>query len=262
MMLQASSFSREPQGSAAIALACGSRLNGRLLIAALTVGMAWLTAAFADEPKSGDSEPPRLKKKERPADAPADEPKLRPKEGEKPDPQPLQPEEDPKETLNRLNKNLRATEDRLARKDAGDTTRQLQRDILKDLDSLIKESQKPPPAGGSSSQSNSRSSSSRSQRNQQAGSRSQSQRSGSGQNPRPDAPGTAKATQGGKGTGGASAKDPSKLTDLYKDIWGHLPEAMRMEMDTFAREKFMPRYQELLKQYYATLAEKGRRQER
>jgi hypothetical protein len=31
---------------------------------------------------------------------------------------------------------------------------------------------------------------------------------------------------------------------------------MRQEVDQYYREQFMPRYQDLLKQYYATIAEK------
>jgi hypothetical protein len=46
-----------------------------------------------------------------------------------------------------------------------------------------------------------------------------------------------------------------KLADLYKDVWGHLPDRLRQEMDLYYREKFMPRYSELLRQYYAALAE-------
>ena len=30
-------------------------------------------------------------------------------------------------------------------------------------------------------------------------------------------------------------------------------------MDTYARERFMPRYEELLRQYYRTLSEQGRK---
>src|SRR5262245_1904119 len=46
-----------------------------------------------------------------------------------------------------------------------------------------------------------------------------------------------------------------KLADLYKDLWGQLPDRLRQEMDLYYREKFMPRYSELLRQYYAALAE-------
>jgi hypothetical protein len=65
-------------------------------------------------------------------------------------------------------------------------------------------------------------------------------------------------TNAGQGMGGRSAEEQRKLADLYKDVWGHLPETVRQQMDAYAREQFHPKYQELLKQYYATLAEKGR----
>ena len=51
----------------------------------------------------------------------------------------------------------------------------------------------------------------------------------------------------------------NKIADLYKDVWGHLPETLRQEMDQYSREQFMAKYNDLLKQYYATIAEKGRR---
>lgn len=50
-----------------------------------------------------------------------------------------------------------------------------------------------------------------------------------------------------------------KMADLYKDVWGHLPDRMRQEMDLYYREQFMPRYGELLRQYYAALAEQRKK---
>jgi hypothetical protein len=32
-------------------------------------------------------------------------------------------------------------------------------------------------------------------------------------------------------------------------------------MDQYSHERFMPKYEELLKQYYATIAEKGKRKD-
>ena len=48
---------------------------------------------------------------------------------------------------------------------------------------------------------------------------------------------------------------PDRMSDVYKDLWGHLPDRLRQEMDLYYREKFMPRYSELLRRYYAALAE-------
>ena len=60
--------------------------------------------------------------------------------------------------------------------------------------------------------------------------------------------------------GKASPKrENDKLADLYKDVWGHLPERLRQEMDLYYREQFMPRYSELLRRYYAALAEQKKK---
>jgi hypothetical protein len=50
-----------------------------------------------------------------------------------------------------------------------------------------------------------------------------------------------------------------KMADLYKDVWGHLPDRMRQEMDLYYREQFMPRYSDLLRRYYAALAEQRKK---
>jgi hypothetical protein len=71
-----------------------------------------------------------------------------------------------------------------------------------------------------------------------------------GKNDRPTGDG------GGDRFGKASPKrKDEKFADLYRDVWGHLPDRLRQEMDLYYREKFMPRYSELLRQYYAALAE-------
>jgi hypothetical protein len=91
-----------------------------------------------------------------------------------------------------------------------------------------------------------------------------------GMNPMPVRPEPKNGETGGKNDrpagdgsgdrfGKASPKrKDEKLADLYKDVWGHLPDRLRQEMDLYYREKFMPRYSELLRQYYAALAEQKR----
>lgn len=48
---------------------------------------------------------------------------------------------------------------------------------------------------------------------------------------------------------------------LPKEVWGHLPESARLEADQYARDQYMTRYSDLLRQYYTTVAEKGKRME-
>src|SRR5205085_6741697 len=62
---------------------------------------------------------------------------------------------------------------------------------------------------------------------------------------------------GGRGQPGRDGV-PDKFADVVKDIWGHLPETLRQEMDHYYRDQFMPRYRDLLQQYYSRLAERER----
>jgi hypothetical protein len=88
-------------------------------------------------------------------------------------------------------------------------------------------------------------------------------KSGSDTNPMPATsepkdPGTEKPSGGGFAKSSPKRQN-DKLADLYKDVWGHLPDRLRQEMDLYYREKFMPRYSELLRQYYAALAEQKKK---
>jgi hypothetical protein len=245
-------------------------------VAALVLAPCFFTAA-ADQP-----EPPvRLKKKASPRAAePAPEPKPEPKRDEpkekpadrekKPEqprppagddePDPAEPEVDSREVLNRVSKNMRNVEDLLAKRDAGSRTRETQRDIVNDLDKLINQQQRQQQqqqqqagGGGSSQQQMMR----RQQQNQRTAQQRRQQQLQRQQQERDQ---MAQANGKQAGAGGRSQGPASKIADLYKDIWGHLPETMRQEMDAYSREQFMAKYNDLLKQYYSTLAEKGRRQ--
>ena len=253
------------------------------------LSLAFLGVALADDPDQ--PEPPvRLQKKQKPKPpekAPEKKPEQPRKDGEagkedqakKPAAnKPNQAEEERKELVRRVLKNMRDAEGRLAKNDPGRTTREIQRDILKDLDALIEQTkQQPPPQGGSSGQRrasrrSSQQNSSRQQAANRQGGRPQGGQPQGGKNTGPNAksqlgsktddrlqPGKGGQTPGGGGTGGK--KEENKLADTFKDIWGHYPEVQRQEMDAYARTKFIPQYDELLKQYYRTLSEQGRRKQ-
>jgi hypothetical protein len=61
------------------------------------------------------------------------------------------------------------------------------------------------------------------------------------------------------GAGGSpnKAKPDLPLDEaITKQVWGHLPERLRQQMSQYYRERFMPKYCDLLRQYYAALAER------
>ena len=67
-------------------------------------------------------------------------------------------------------------------------------------------------------------------------------------------------TPGGGGTKGARALP---LDDtITKQVWGHLPERLRQQMSQYYKEQFMPKYSDMLRQYYASLAEREKAQKK
>jgi hypothetical protein len=254
---------------------------GWLLLPLLLV-VAGLVGAADDPPVGPPDEPPVLLKKKKKADdgakaQPALE-KEKEKEKEKPriEEEPDEPEipvEDEQEVLNRIARNLKIAEDRLANRELGEGTRQVQRDIVKDLESLIHQLQQPPQGGegGGDSSNESKQGGLKGQRQQggqkmaggmRPGRNQLTRKSGQGQGQgnQQQQQGMAQNGSGNNGGGGGppSGEQVNRLGGLNKDIWGHLPESMRREMDVYAREQFMAKYSEMIKQYYATVAKEGR----
>jgi hypothetical protein len=215
------------------------------------------------EPPQEPMDPPvRLKKKEKP-EMPQDRTKSaepsKPKESQPADSTVL--EKDTADILARISKNMRVSEDRLAAKDAGEGTRYIQRDIIKDLDSLIEKTKRQQQQQQQQQQQSSSSSSTERNNRRQPDSRNPNQQKQGSLTRKPNGADTqndAMANQPGMG-GKGQKEGLNRIADLYKDIWGHLPETLRQEMDQYSHEKFMDKYSEMLKQYYSTIAEKGHR---
>ena len=302
----------------------------RILVGLLSVAFLLAGLAIAQDPPTETIRPfvsrrrtgrtPSKRKEEPPAkpvDPPNDDPKEKdpkvqdPKEKDpKDDAAPDEPEMDEAEVLNRVGKNMRTAEDRLANRELNDATRQVQDDIIKDLDSLINKMQN---GGGGGDDQISRTRTSKTSRTRtrsrtrparrrssatarsspawpaaSAASRAQQQqqaranqgkkpggqkpgeqmaKGGEGNKPQPGKPGEKPGDKPNQnpahkgGGGGKSQEGATKLAEVYKDVWGHLPETMRAEMNAYSREQFMAKYNELIKQYYSTVAEKSRKKD-
>ncbi len=220
----------------------------------------------ADDKKSDDKKSDDKKPATKPGEKgePKDEP-------EGPD-----PEAKAKELLAKISKDIESSKERLKDKDTGDATQQVQRDIVKGLDDLIEAMKNPPPQpdqqsnpgageqskGQGQGQSRSQSRQQRSARSQQRGQQSGNPMAKNGQGDQQQQKSQSKAQAGqtsNGATGGNSPPGLDKLADLYKDTWGEYPFRERQEMDAYQKEGYMAKYRELLKQYYSTIAEKGRR---
>jgi len=74
-------------------------------------------------------------------------------------------------------------------------------------------------------------------------------------------PGKEQGQQTGLGNIKSDKSSTASAGDPYRLDWGHLPKTKRMEMDAYSKERFMPRYDEILQQYYRTIAEQGQRKD-
>ena len=46
---------------------------------------------------------------------------------------------------------------------------------------------------------------------------------------------------------------------MIKDVWGHLPPHLREAMQSTFNDKYLPKYEDLVKTYFEALAEKNRK---
>ena len=239
-------------------------------------------------PATDDAPKPNVDKKDKDKEKKADD---APKPDADKGAAPQKPQQDAGEVLKRVAKNMHTVTERLGKKELGEATRQAEDDALKDLDSLIDLTENPPESKDNSSQSSDSSSKpdpSKSSASKPGSSGSSSPSSGSSgkrkgkgknqgsrtscgnkQGAQPDAGGQAPADKqpGGDASaskGGNGGKDTMAAkdhnADLYKEVWGHLPETLRAEMDAYSNSKgFMPEYESLISRYYRTIAEQGRR---
>jgi hypothetical protein len=204
------------------------------------------------------------------------------------------PKENPAEVVERIVKNSKDVGDKLAKSDTGTETRGTQKTILKDIDSLIDQQDNPPPQSGDMSDMNKDNSDQKNQPkngmdpmggkqpkdgNQQSNGRKPRQNGGqqpknqqaggkdpmNGAQQKPD-PGMAQANPmpkesakagatPGMPNGTVAAKPTLPIDDsVVKEVWGHLPDKLRQQVSQYYKEQFMPKYSELLKQYYSSLA--------
>jgi hypothetical protein len=193
------------------------------------------------------------------------------------------PEVKPADELDKLReqiaRDMQAVEKKLKDSDAGGETQQLQNQVLENLDKLLERAKNPPPPsespmGGSApkdaqssgqSQSQPSSAGTQSRREKRAAERRQQQQA-RGQQQRQSGPTSAAPGLGANGNPPPDRRmtmrtgPAESLADVAKDIWGNLPDTLRQEFDHYYREQFMPRYRDLLQQYYLRLAETERRQ--
>jgi len=139
------------------------------------------------------------------------------------------------EIVKRLNENFEKSESSLAKTDPREETQKVQELIIKDLDELIKQRNNPP----------------------------------SGAAPRADGKKNKQslATRSGQDESRANKRidsdAPKKPTsaDRQTGFWGQ-PRKMRLQdIEIYGKQRFLPKYEELLRQYYRTISESDRQKD-
>lgn len=146
---------------------------------------------------------------------------------------------------------MREVQDRIDQHDSGPTTRNLQEQIVADLDRLIEDARRrcrqSKPGSTQPQQTAARQSPGQLQPNQGDG---------------PQDPGTGPATTAAAGPAdGSPARqtDMAQMQEVMKRLWGQLPARQREQMIQSSPEEFLPKYELLIEEYYRRLSEARQR---
>lgn len=152
--------------------------------------------------------------------------------------------------LAELGRRMREVERRIAQTQSDEETQKLQHRIASELQKLIKELQRRKKASSSSSSS----------KNQQTAEREkveQPETAGAGRQSASDAP-AKDSTETLKDRQSEKA-ETAHMDEALKDIWGQLPAHLRQQMEQYAKEELLPKYELQIEEYFRALA-KGQRE--
>ncbi|HEY4309883.1 MAG TPA: hypothetical protein VGN12_10565 [Pirellulales bacterium] len=156
-----------------------------------------------------------------------------------------------RDPLARLRQQMRDVEGKIAQRRADRDTLDRQTQIVKSIDDLIRQAQNQRQSGGQSSQSGSTGKGAQ-QTTKRRESLQPHRRTGESSD-MSDAP----ARQSTKKTREQQAEKPdmANMRDLLKGVWGQLPERQREQMIQSYEEQFLPKYEQMIADYFRSLAE-------
>ena len=162
---------------------------------------------------------------------------------------------------------MREVSRRLDDRNLSDETAKLQAGIVSNIDALIEKLRKLPPPSSSNSSSNSdkdKSDSDSKSSGQQPESKQCEQQTSGNQHGADSTAGAAPQPQNGK-SGESTEQNLRQAQErsaalarrraLVDEVWGHLPPAMRERLLNVGSEKLLPKYENLIRRYYESLAE-------
>ncbi len=146
----------------------------------------------------------------------------------------------------RIGKRMQIAQERIQTRHTAATTQRLQQQVIDDLDRLIEKVKKSKCCGDGDGQSQAAPPGQK-----KAGRPSNAQGRTAANDSRPT-----KSTERVGETESSEARI-ARYRALVKQVWGHLPERIRQRMPNTADEEFLPKYSDLIEDYFQRLAEEG-----
>ncbi len=139
-------------------------------------------------------------------------------------------------------RSMRLVEGLIGENEAGEKTQKIQAEIVADIDTLLKRAQKKCQSCANQSQS--------------VAQREPTEQPKPSQ-PKEGKPGTQPATTSNvkPGKADSQAPDMAEMMAVIKQVWGELPEKERQQMLQSSIEEFLPKYADMIEQYFKRLAE-------
>ena len=155
------------------------------------------------------------------------------------------PDQDP---LQRAIEGMRSAQQSIEQQDTSRKTRDLQKQVIKDLETLIKLArQRPPNSDPSQSQP-------RSPSQQRKKQKSKTEKSHAQKDKKDQSPDSEDRNDSEKDNQAKFARRRLRPGD----IWGHLPSKLREKLQQHYNENYLPQYDDLVRRYFQALAEQGR----
>lgn len=157
---------------------------------------------------------------------------------------------------------MREVKSRVGKKETGSKTQAMQKDILSSLDALIQmaeqQQQQQREQQKKQKQKQQQQQKQRSQEQPKQSQQGKQQQKEQGQQPTPD--GRRKDDGQDSSTKieerAVAAAELAKRKVVLQQVWGHLPERLRERVLNMSDDKYLPKYENLIKKYFEALAEK------
>jgi hypothetical protein len=154
--------------------------------------------------------------------------------------------EEPENPFVSIGRRMRTAEELIRRRITSERTQRLQDQIVADLERLIEQLNK-------QCQSGQRNSSGSPKPAGKPGGQSQA---GSGENQGGNRP--AKESTDRVGVASTDEAEMERMRQMLKRVWGHLPPKVREQMSSGTIEEFLPKYEQLIEDYFSRLAKEER----